>query len=165
VGSVAIAWVIGHRSIREWIRGIEGKERGKIRANVMGNVSWPIGIESTARKRRLVTQKKVVSRSWVEPKTVSAGWHCSYSPKKILFGAIVAFLDEIFLGWARPGWVESNRCTHYCNLLCRVNLKKLTFGPIKSGLSPLKDNIKLTNHASVLMDFISILIFFRIIPI
>jgi hypothetical protein len=38
--------------------------------------------------------------------------------------------------------------------------KKMSFGPIKSGLSPLKDNIKLTNNqASLLMDFTSILIF------
>jgi hypothetical protein len=36
----------------------------------------------------------------------------------------------------------------------------MTFGPNKIGLSPLQDNIKLTNHASVLMDFISILILF-----
>jgi hypothetical protein len=41
----------------------------------------------------------------------------------------------------------------------------MTFGLIKSGLSPLKDNIKLTNHASILMDFISIPILFRINPI
>jgi hypothetical protein len=45
--------------------------------------------------------------------------------------------------------------TFYVTLI----LKKMTFGPNKVGLSPLTDNIKLTNHALVLMDFISILIF------
>jgi hypothetical protein len=75
-----------------------------------------------------------------------------------LLGPIVAILDEIWLGWAHFGWVGSNWCADCCGLLCQIKLKKLTFGPIKSGLSPLKENIKLTNHASVLMDFISILI-------
>jgi hypothetical protein len=47
-----------------------------------------------------------------------------------------------------------------CGLLCHVNLKKkLTFGPTKSGLSPLKANIKLTIRASIFIDFISIMIF------
>jgi hypothetical protein len=47
---------------------------------------------------------------------------------------------------------------HIVAAFCVTLIKKLTFGPIKSGLNPLKDNIKLTNHASILMDFISILI-------
>jgi hypothetical protein len=103
--------------------------------------------------------------SRVEPKTVPVGWRCSYSAKKILLGPIVAFLDEIWLGWAHFGWVKSNRCAHCCGHLCHVELKKLTFGPFKSGRSPLKGNIKLTSHVSVLMDFILIVIIFRIIPI
>jgi hypothetical protein len=36
----------------------------------------------------------------------------------------------------------------------------MTFGPIKSGLSPLMDDIKLTDNASVFMDLISIMILF-----